>query len=173
MSALRGDDVSCQNGQDIWTGTAYSICGSTKRAITSSRRLSRSLTHRPAFTSGMQYKVRSWEYGKQLKRSLLSAPLRRLTHEDSTQLMYLRYRHHSKLYSSKNGDGSRCQRRGPCSRQWMTSMRSVRWTKLEEPISPLLQRRVSICAISILCPSRGESTLPEKQLAAVLTPGRA
>jgi hypothetical protein len=110
-----GRRCSCRNGRDILTCTAYSICGNAKCAVTSSRRLSRSLTHRP---------VRSWAYGKQLKRPLLSAPLGRLTRADSTQLTYLPCRHHSKLYSSKNGDGSRCRRRGPCSRQWMTSMHS-------------------------------------------------
>ena len=40
-----GRRCSCRNGQDIWTGTAYSICGSAKRAVTSSRPLSRSLAH--------------------------------------------------------------------------------------------------------------------------------
>jgi hypothetical protein len=35
----------CRNGPHIWIGTAYSICGNAKRAATSSRRWSRSLTH--------------------------------------------------------------------------------------------------------------------------------
>jgi DNA double-strand break repair helicase HerA and related ATPase len=65
---------------------------------------------------------------------------------------------------SENGDGSRCQRRGICSRRWMTSMRSARWTSRERPVLPRLQRRANIAPLSILCPSRGGSTSPEKQL---------
>jgi len=40
-------------------------------------------------------KVRSWEYGKQLKQPLVAAHLRRLTHEGSAQLTNWRYRHRS------------------------------------------------------------------------------
>jgi len=58
-------------------------------------------------------------------------------------------------------------------RALFSPMRSVRWTKLGEPSSPLLQRRASICAISILCPSRGGSILPEKQLDTRLCQHRA
>jgi hypothetical protein len=112
----------------------------------------------------LQYKVRSWEYGKRLKQPLVAAHPRRLTHEGLTQLTNLRYRHHSGLYTSENGDGSRCQRRGICSRRWMTSMRSARWTSRERPVLPRLQRRANIAPLSILGPSRGGSTSPEKQL---------
>src|ERR1700751_1835696 len=46
----------------------------------------------------------------------------------------------------------------------MTSTRSVRWTRWERPVSPRLQRRATIDPLSILCPSRGGSTSPEKHL---------
>src|SRR5262245_15321813 len=60
--------------------------------------------------------VPSWEYGKPVKQPLLPAYLcRLLTHEDSAQLTKLRYRHHSGLCPSENGDGSLCQRPVLCS----------------------------------------------------------
>src|SRR5216684_3139747 len=46
----------------------------------------------------------------------------------------------------------------------MTSTRSVRWTRWERPVSPRLQRRATIDPLSILCPSRGGSTSPERHL---------
>jgi hypothetical protein len=36
--------------------------------------------------------------------------------------------------------------------------------KWERPVSPRLQRRATIDPLSILCPSRGGSTSPERQL---------
>jgi hypothetical protein len=109
----------------------------------------------------LQYKVRSWEYGKRLKQPLVAVHLRRLTHEGLTQLTNLRYRHHSGLYTSENGDGSRCQRRGLCSRRWMTSMRSARWTSRERPVLPRLQRRANIAPQSIYA-HRGAGLLHPK-----------
>jgi hypothetical protein len=115
----------------------------------------------PAATSR---NVPSWEYGKPLKQPLLPAYLCRRTHEDSAQLTNLRYRHHSGLYVSENEDGSRCQRPELCSHRWMTNTRSVRWMRWERPVSPRLQRRATIDPLSILCPSRGGSTSPERHL---------
>src|SRR5258708_28753383 len=92
-----------------------------------------------------------WEYGKQLKERLLSAHLRRLTHGDSAQLTNLRCQHHSRPYAIENEDGSRCQRCGLCSRRWMTSTPSARWTRREDPGLPRFQRRASIDVLSILC----------------------
>src|SRR5258705_11542607 len=78
--------------------------------------------------------------------------------------MKVRYRHQSKPYPSENADGSRCQRPVLCSHPWMTSTLSAKWTTRERPISPNLQRRASIDPVSTLCPPRGGSTSPEKQL---------
>jgi hypothetical protein len=113
----------------------------------------------PAATSR---NVPSWEYGKPLKQPLLLAHLCHRTHEDSAQSTNLRYRHHSGLYLSENGDGSRCQRPVLCSHRWMTNTRSVRWMRWERPVSPRLQRRATIDPLSILCPWRGGSTSPER-----------
>ena len=112
----------------------------------------------------LQCNVPSWEYGKPLNQPLLPTHLCRRTHEDSAQLTNLRYRHHSGLYLSGNGDGSRCQRPVLCSHRWMTNTRSVRWMRWERPVSPRLQRRATIDPLSILCPSRGGSTSPERHL---------
>ena len=112
----------------------------------------------------LQCNVPSWEYGKPLKQRLLPAHLRRLTHEDSAQLTNWRYRHRSGLYPSESGDGSRCQRPVLCSHRWMTGTRLVRWMRWERPVSPRLQRRATIDPLSILCPSRGGSTSPERHL---------
>jgi hypothetical protein len=108
--------------------------------------------------------AKSWEYGKPLKQRLLPAHLRRPTHEDSAQLTKWRCRHRSGLYPSESEDGSRCQKPVLCSHRWMTGTRSVRWMRWERPVSPRLQRRVTIDPLSILCPSRGGSTSPEKHL---------
>ena len=112
----------------------------------------------------LQCNVPSWEYGKPLKQRLLPAHLRRLMHEDSAQLTNWRYRHRSGLYPSESGDGSRCQRPVLCSHRWMTGTRLVRWMRWERPVSPRLQRRATIDPLSILCPSRGGSTSPERHL---------
>ena len=66
--------------------------------------------------------------------------------------------------SSESGDRYTLQRPVLCSHQWMTCTRSVRWTRWERPVSPRLQRRVTIDRLSISCPSRGGSTSPEKHL---------
>src|SRR5260370_7229977 len=98
-----------------------------------------------------------WEYGKQLKERLLSAHLRRLTHGDSAQLTNLRCQHHSRPYAIENEDGSRCQRCGLCSRRWMTSTPSARWTRREDPGLPRFQRGGGHHELFVFCLPRGVS----------------